>query len=397
MSEPSEDVSQDERVRYDAIESPYSIFECVHCDTIILVIGRDKPPMSCHGEPVEPITESHIDIHPPVIREVLLSAFGLPKAGLGICLCVIGEGPMSANDVAEALDLESVPDRLIILGGGYIAVELGYYYQSMGAEVVIIEMEETLVPREDAEIAQQFTDIASDRHEVYTEHRVTRVEEESGEYRAHTEGPINPIEIEGDEILVSLGCRPNTDRLNLEATSIVTDEHGFTETNEYLETTAENIWAQGDVAGNALFKHSGDYETQHTIAIAVHSERRAVDLSALPHVIFTGPQIAGVGAIEAELRENDTTYQIGTSTFPDSSMGRAMKLDHGMMKIMASPEGELLGAHAIGYEASTLMHEVVLAMRTGISVEAFADTIHVHPSLSKIVESAIRDLASAFE
>jgi dihydrolipoamide dehydrogenase len=143
-----------------------------------------------------------------------------------------------------------------------------------------------------------------------------------------------------------------------------------------------------------MFKHAGDYETEHTVANVVHGERRAVDLSAMPHAIFTEPQIAGVGATEGELQEEGVEYAGGRADYADSSMGRAKKLDHGFLKVLAAPDGEILGAHALGYEASTLLHEVILAMRAGLTVADVTDTIHVHPSLSKIVASAFGDVGS---
>lgn len=141
-----------------------------------------------------------------------------------------------------------------------------------------------------------------------------------------------------------------------------------------------------------MFKHSGDYETQHTVANVVHEESQAIDLSAMPHTIFTEPQIAGVGATEAELDDEGTGYAVGRAEYADSAMGRAKKLDHGFIKVLAAPDGEILGAHALGYEASTLLHEAVLAMRTGASVDDVAGTIHAHPTLSKVIEAAFNDV-----
>jgi dihydrolipoamide dehydrogenase len=294
----------------------------------------------------------------------------------------------------DAIYRRDVPDSLVIMGGGYIAVELGYYFESMGSDVTIVEMMDSLVPREDGDVAAAFTDVASDRHDVHTGYRVTSVEETAGSTAVHAESEAgDDLTVEGEEVLVALGRRPNTDTLNLDATAIETDDRGFIETNECLETTAENVWAQGDIAGNAMFKHSGDYETDHTVANAVHGERRAVDLSAMPHAIFTEPQIAGVGATEEELQEEGVEYAVGQGDYPDSAMGRAKKLEEGFLKVLAAPDGEILGAHAIGYEASVLIHEAVLAMRAGLSVETVADTIHVHPTLSKVVESAFGDVA----
>jgi dihydrolipoamide dehydrogenase len=112
----------------------------------------------------------------------------------------------------------------------------------------------------------------------------------------------------------------------------------------------------------------------------------------MPHTIFTEPQIAGVGATEEDLNNEDTEYVVGRADYADSAMGRAKKLDHGFIKVLATTGGEILGAHAIGYEASTMLHEAVLAMRTGATVDDVADTIHAHPTLSKVVEAAFQDV-----
>ncbi|WP_255152745.1 dihydrolipoyl dehydrogenase family protein [Halorarius halobius] len=295
----------------------------------------------------------------------------------------------------DALYLREPPESLVIMGGGYIAVELGYVFESLGTDVTIVEMMDTLLPREDTAVAETFTDIAADRHDVYTGHRVTAVEEIEGGHAVHAETEAgDELTVEGDEVLVALGRRPNSDTLDLDAAGIDVDDNGFIETNEYLETSAVNVWAQGDIAGNALFKHSGDYETRHTIANVIDGEQQALDLSAMPHTIFTEPQIAGVGATEDALDEKGTEYVVGQAEYSDSAMGRAKKLDHGFVKVLAAPDGEILGAHAIGYEASTLLHEAILAMRTGVTVDEVANAIHAHPTLSKIVESAFRDVTA---
>ncbi|MFB6205376.1 MAG: dihydrolipoyl dehydrogenase [Haloglomus sp.] len=292
----------------------------------------------------------------------------------------------------EALYLDEAPDSLVILGGGYIAVELGYALESLGTDVTIVEMLDTLVPREDPDVAAAFTDIAAERHDVYTGYRVTAVD--GGATRtvhAETQGG-DELAVEADEVLVALGRRPNSDSLNLDAAGIETDDDGFIVTDDRLETTAENVWAQGDVADNAMFKHSGDYETEHVVANAVHGAARELDLSAMPHTIFTEPQIAGVGATEAELADEGSEYVVGRADYADSAMGRAKKLDEGFAKVLAAPDGELLGCHVIGYEASTLCHEAVVAMRNGVTVPELADTIHAHPTLNKVMVAAFRDV-----
>ena len=294
----------------------------------------------------------------------------------------------------DLLYLTDPPESLVVLGGGYIAVELGYVFETIGTDVTVVERNETLVSREDPDVSEAFTDIAAERHTIHTGHTVTAVESAGDGYRVHAETESgDELAVDGEAVLVALGRRPNTDELDLERAGIEVDDRGFVETDEYLETSAENVWAQGDVAGNALFKHSGDYETRHVIDGVVHDDPRTLDLTAMPHTIFTDPQIAGVGATETDLEADGREYVVGRADYADSAMGRAKKLEDGFVKVLAAPDGEILGCHVIGYEASMLIHEAAVAMRAGVSVEEVADTIHAHPTLGKVLESAFRDVS----
>ena len=295
----------------------------------------------------------------------------------------------------DALYLREQPDSLVVMGGGYIAVELGYFFESMGTDVTVIEMMDSLVPREDPEVAEAFTDIARGRHEVYTGHRVTAVEPDGDGVRVHaeTEGG-ETVAVEGDELLVALGRRPNTDTLNVEAAGIGTDGDGFVVTDDQLRTSADNVWAQGDIADNAMFKHSGDHETEVAVANVIHEEGATAEFTAMPHAIFTEPQMAGVGRTEADLQDAGVDYEVGRQSLPETPMGRAKKLEEGFVKVLAAPDGEVLGCHMLGYEASTMIHEVVVGMRRGEgTVDDIADTIHAHPTLNKAVEYAFEGLA----
>jgi len=285
----------------------------------------------------------------------------------------------------------------VILGGGYIAVELGYFFESLGTDVTIVEMLDTLVPREDPDVSDAFTEIARQRHEVYTGHRATAVESDGDGVTVHAETEDGEtVTAEGEDLLVALGRRPNTDTLDVEAAGIETDDNGFVVTNNRLETSAENVWAQGDIADNAMFKHSGDYETGITIDNVVHERGSEADFTAMPHAIFTEPQMAGVGKTEDELAETGQDYVVGHQDLPGTPMGRAKKLDDGFVKVLAAPDGEILGCHILGYEASTMLHEVVVAMRSGSGyVSDITDTIHAHPTLNKAVEYAFQDVTFA--
>ena len=299
---------------------------------------------------------------------------------------------------AEALSLDEQPDRLVIIGGGYIGAELGYFFESLGTEVAIVHSSSVLLDREDHELATEFTDIAAQRHTLVTDHLATAVEEHPDGIVVRAETESGDVEtVTGDQLLVAVGRRPNTDDLGLEHTAIETDDRGFLKTNEYLETTAANVWAQGDVAGHFQFKHAGDYETRHAIDTIVHGTRQAVDYTAMPHAVFAEPQIGAVGRTEAELDADGEPYVIGRAPYEQTAMGRAKGLA-GLAKVLAAPDGQILGFHVLGHEASTLVHEAVVAMRSGEgTVWDISETIHAHPTLSKVVEAAFRDAAATVE
>jgi mycothione reductase len=296
----------------------------------------------------------------------------------------------------DAIRLEEVPDNLVILGGGYIAAELGYYFDAFGTDVTMIEMLDTLVPREDSDIAAAFTDIARERHTVHTGFQVSAVEQSTNEIVVTAESEDgDDLTVRGDELLVGLGRRPNTDAINLEATTIETSDNGFIVTDDQLRTTADGVWAMGDIADNGMFKHSGDHEGEIVIDNVAREKNRTADFTALPHAIFTEPQIGSVGSTEADLADDDDQeYVVGRAEYTDTAMARALKLDHGFVKVLADPDtSEILGCHIIGHQASMLIHEVTPALRYGITADELANTlIHAHPAMNKVVMNACENI-----
>lgn len=294
----------------------------------------------------------------------------------------------------EALQLREPPERLVVLGGGYIAAELGYYFDALGTEVALVEMEETLLPREDEEVADRFTDIAEERHDIYTGYRVTAVSESDGTIAATAESADgDTIEVAGDELLVALGRRPNTDQIGIEDTSIEVDDRGFIEVDETLETTVDGVYAAGDVIGQHPFKHAADHEVEVVADNLLGDGSRTTEYAGMSHAVFTEPQVAGVGKTESQLEESDTEYVVGRAEYADAAMSRALRIDDGLVKVLASPDGTVLGAHLVGHEASMLVHEATLAVRHGLSIDDVADTIHVHPSMNKVIKAAFEDAA----
>lgn len=174
------------------------------------------------------------------------------------------------------------------------------------------------------------------------------------------------LQVTGDQLLVAAGLVPNTDTLDVAAAGVETDEQGYIKNNEYMQTSAGNVWALGDIAGNFQFKHSANQEARYVSYNLFSDKPLAVDYRAMPHAVFGNPQIAGVGYTEEQLMKEGIEYTIGKCEFKGTGMGTVLMDEDGLVKVMATSEGEILGCHIIGHEASTLIHEPILAMKAGI-------------------------------
>ncbi|WP_158057799.1 dihydrolipoyl dehydrogenase [Halorussus halophilus] len=299
----------------------------------------------------------------------------------------------------EALKLETVPDRLAIVGGGYIAAELGHFFGTFGGDVTIIGRRPNLLPEADEEVAEAFTERYADRFSVHTGYAATDVWEEDGSvvvearpYEYGERGGIiedgDFITVTGDELLIAAGRVPNSDTLNLPTAGVATDNRGFVETDKYLRTTAENVWALGDIVGEYLLKHSANHEARTVARNIFGSERQPIDYSAMPFAVFASPEVAGVGAKEGDLRAAGREYATNTYQYQDTARGDAMKAD-GFVKVLIDLDGDILGCHIIGPDASTLIQEVVVAMKAGTgTIQDIRDAVHIHPALPEVVQRA---------
>lgn len=299
----------------------------------------------------------------------------------------------------EALQLETPPEHLVIVGGGYIAAELGHFFGTFGSEVTIVGRRPNLLPEADEEVAAAFTDRYADRFTVHTGHMATAVSEGNGritvEARPYEYGDDagivdseDPVSVTGDALLVAAGRVPNTDVLNVEATGVETDDRGFVETDEYLRTDAEDVWALGDIVGEYLLKHSANHEARTVARNVFGEDLQPVDYSAMPFAVFASPEVAGVGAHEAELREDGSEYATNTYQYGDTARGDAMNAD-GFVKAILDLDGAILGCHIVGPDASTLIQEVVVAMKSGSgTIQDIRNAVHVHPALPEVVQRA---------
>ena len=289
----------------------------------------------------------------------------------------------------EALWLSERPDNLVIVGAGYIAAELGHFFSTMGSDVTIIGRSDRLLTREDAEIAAHVTEAYRDRLEVYLGYGVTKIGESANEKTVTAEDDSGTeIEVTGDRLLLATGRRPNTDRWNVAAAGIETTEKDFVKTDESLRTTAEGVYSIGDIAGNHLFKHSGDKEAEYVLENAVHDGEARVEYPGMAHAIFGSPQVASLGKTEDEL--DDDSYVVGRFAYDQAALGSTLDHHGGFCKVLVGDD-DVLGCHIVGPEASTLIHEVSTAVAAGADATTIAETIHVHPALSEVVQGAFRD------
>ncbi|MFH0884620.1 MAG: dihydrolipoyl dehydrogenase [Candidatus Micrarchaeota archaeon] len=285
----------------------------------------------------------------------------------------------------EALKADKLPKELIIIGGGYIACELAHFFGSMGSKIRILQRNVRLLPDEDEEISQKFTELFSKEYPVRLSFAVKKAKTRGGRIMVYS---ADGTEVGGTDLLIATGRVPNSDILQVEKSGIKVNKQGYIETNEYMETNVPGIWAFGDIAGKYLFKHSANLEAEYvTISILTPDHRHKVDYTAMPHAVFSHPQVAGVGMTEQELKAKGEDYLVGKYMYKDTGMGEALAEREGFVKFIADYKGKILGCHIIGPEASTLLHEVLVSMKAGkCHVNDIINTVHIHPALSEVVQ-----------
>ena len=291
----------------------------------------------------------------------------------------------------DALAADAVPDRLAVVGGGYIGMELATVYAKLGAEVTVVEMlDDILAPYEDdvkRVVRKRAEDLGIEFH--FGEGASEWTDSGDGGYLLHTETEDGEASTyPADRILVAVGRGPVTDGLDLENAGIETDDRGFIETDDRTRSEVEYIHAVGDVAGDPMLAHAASKEG---IVAAEHiaGEPAALDYQAIPAAVFTDPEIGTVGMTEADAE--DAGFEVVVGEMPFNASGRAMTTGHtdGFVRLVADAEhGFLLGGQIVGPEASELVAEVALAIELGATLEDVAATVHTHPTLAEAVMEA---------
>ncbi len=320
--------------------------------------------------------------------EVEFEAAVIATGSLPMDLPGVERDGASVIGAREALSLEAVPERMVVIGAGYIGLELGTVYAKLGSSVTVVELLPELFPGLEPEVAQTMKrSLKRLGIGLHLAHRVTGVT--PGEPAVVTaEGPGGEaLTLEAEKVLVSIGRVPATEGLGLEAAGVATGEGGFITVDERQETSAAGIYAIGDVAGGALLAHKA-YQEAKVAAEVIAGEAAAFD-AVVPAVVYTDPEIAWAGLTEAAARE--LGHEVVTGTFPLRASGRAMTLGatEGFVKVVGdAADGRLLGFSAVGRGVSELVGEATLALETDAFLEDLAATIHPHPTLSEAIQEA---------
>ncbi|MDA1349419.1 MAG: dihydrolipoyl dehydrogenase [Chloroflexi bacterium] len=290
----------------------------------------------------------------------------------------------------EALRLPEQPERLAIVGGGYIAAELGHFFGSLGTEVTLIQRGQLLVQQEDRDVSRRFTEISKRKFRVLLDTQISQVYLNTDEVAIEVSTSGNTETITSDLLLIATGRVPNSDLTEVGRTGVEVDQRGFVKVDEFLETGVPGIWALGDIVGKNLLKHSANLEAAYVAHNMFNPDSKvAVNYHAVPHAIFASPQVAGVGLTEQAATELGVPYVAATYNYYDTAFGSAIEDRDGFVKVLAHRETqEILGCHIMGTDAATLVQEATNAMRMGHSTDAITQSVYVHPALPEVVQRA---------
>ncbi|MGA3164032.1 MAG: dihydrolipoyl dehydrogenase [Verrucomicrobiota bacterium] len=294
---------------------------------------------------------------------------------------------------SEALEIEEIPENLLVVGGGYIGMELGTVYAALGSKIVLVEALDSVLTGADADLARPVVAMAKKTFkEIRLKAKVIKMTTAGKQIKVEMEHNGQKLEELYDRVLVAVGRVPNSADIGLKNTKVTLDEKGFVKVNDKQQTSDPNIYAIGDIAGGILLAHKAHKEARIAVEV-INGGSSVFEHVIIPAVVFTDPELAWCGLTEAEARERGVKYEM--SKFPWSASGRAVSFDRtdGMTKMLIDPEsGRVLGVGIVGAGAGELISEAVLAIEMGATAEDIALTVHPHPTLSE----TLMECAEAF-
>ena len=279
----------------------------------------------------------------------------------------------------------------MVIGGGYIGLELGTAWRRLGSEVTVVEFLDRILPGMDGEVSKQMQRILSKQGMTFKlSTKVTSAKSDNGKVTLTLEPAAGGAgeTLEADAVLLAVGRRAYTADLDLEAAGVKLDERGRVITDDHFRTTAPNIYAIGDVRAGPMLAHKAEDEGS-VLAEILAGQSGHIDYDLIPGVVYTWPEVASIGKTEEQLKQAGIEYKVGKFPFSANGRARAIDMTDGFVKILADATTDrILGAHIIGAEAGTLIHEIAVGMEFGASAEDIARTSHAHPTLNEAVKEA---------
>lgn len=295
----------------------------------------------------------------------------------------------------EAIELDALPSSMVIVGGGFIAVEFAQTFARLGVDIALIASRDTVLPKEDDQLASELTDILEDEGiRIVRNARATAVRRnDGGVMLTASVNDGTDVYVDAEALLIATGRAPNTEGLGLDAAGIRYSDRGV-KVNAAMMTSVPDVWAVGDITGIYEFTHVADYQARIVINNMLHPDRlKRADYRVVPWITFTDPELARVGLTEDEARSGG--YSVATATIPFESMPRAMTLDEreGMVKLVVDRGTHLiLGGHILGASASEMIPQIALLMQANVPVTAIAETIFPYPTMSEAVFWAAKSI-----
>jgi dihydrolipoamide dehydrogenase len=290
----------------------------------------------------------------------------------------------------DALTLDQVPQSMIVLGGGAVGVEFASIYRSFGAEVTVVELLPRLIPIEDEALGVELARAFERRGiKVHTATAVQEVRRGDGGVEITAEKDGKPLTLAAQTLLVAVGRRPLTEKLDLDGSGVTLDERGFVEVDEMMRTKAPGIYAIGDLLSTQALAHVASHEGVVAVEHAAGGTPRPIDYDKIPSCTYCQPEVASIGLSEAEAKERG--HEVACGTFPFAAIGKAKILDdtRGFVKIVSETRyGEVLGVHIIGPHATELIAEATAALNLEATVESIIHAVHAHPTLAEAMGEA---------
>ena len=289
-------------------------------------------------------------------------------------------------DSTGALEMKDIPEKMLVLGGGIIGLEMGTVYEALGSKIDVVEFLDQLIPAADKDIMKVFMKDYKEKFNIMLETKVTAVEAKDDGLYVTFEGKNAPSEqVRYDKVLVAVGRRPNGKMVGADTAGVNVDDRGFINVDKQMRTNVEHIFAIGDLVGQPMLAHKAVHEG-HVAAEVIAGQKHYFDPRGIPSVAYTEPEVAWVGVTEKEAKEQGLSYE--TAVFPWAASGRAIASDatNGMTKMIFEKDtGRVLGGAMVGTNAGEMLGEIGLAVEMGADAEDVALTIHAHPTLNESI------------